>query len=302
LLLADVSDISLALGSGAARGLAHIGVIQVLQEQGVHVRAVAGCSIGAAIGGFFAAGCLEQAEAVYRKMTLNDVIRNFDPVFPSAGLIDGRKMVRTIRRLVGDRLVSETDIPFYPVATHLDSGEMHILENVPLWEAIRASISIPGLFKPYQLCGKWYVDGGLTNPLPVDVLKSRHPDLPVLAVNLNLPPSDYQRNWNPEPEDEEERFLDRLPRVRDFLESRGIDWKRRNSAPGMLHILNRTFHIFQYEIAWRSLELNRPEGSITPLLPDMLFYDFHRAEEAILEGRRVTEAFLNGPCTESRRR
>ena len=295
MLLADGTEIVLALGSGAARGLAHIGVLQVLREHHVQIKAVAGCSIGAAIGGFYVTGQLAEAETTYRDMSLNDVIRNFDPVFPSAGLIDGRKMVRTIRSLVGDRLVSETEIPFYPVATELDSGEMQVLDQCPLWEAIRASISIPGLFKPYQLRDKWYVDGGLTNPVPVDVLQERHPGVPVLAVNLNLPPAAYERNWNPLPEEDEQRFLDRIPRVRSFLEARGIDLSRKNSTPGMLHILNRTFHIFQYEIAWRSLELNAPDFCITPVLPDMLFYDFHRAEESIAEGRRITEALFNEP-------
>lgn len=293
--LADHSEITLALGSGAARGLAHIGVIQVLKEKNIAIRAVAGCSIGAAIGGFFVAGCLEKAESLYRDMSLNDVIRNFDPVFPAAGLIDGRKMVRTIREILGDRKLTDTDIPFYPVATVLDTGEMAVLSDVPLWQAIRASISIPGLFKPYDLNGTWYVDGGLTNPLPVDVLKQHHPELPVLAVNLNLAPADYKRNWNPDPDTDNQRFLDRLPRVRSFLEARGVEMKPRNSVPGMIHILNRTFHIFQYEIAWRSLEINRPEFCITPALPDMLFYDFHRAAEAIAEGRRMTEALFTGP-------
>lgn len=291
----DLSHLSLALGSGAARGLAHIGVLKALDKAGVQVNAISGCSIGAVIGGFYAAGKLAEAEEYYRTMGLNDVIRNFDPVFPSGGLINGRKMINMFRDIVGDIRLGETAIPFYPVATELSTGEMEVLSNCRLWEAIRASISIPGLFKPYLLKKKWYVDGGLTNPVPVDVLKSRHKNSEIVAVNLNLPPAAYRRNWiKPLDVEADSRvFLDRFPAMKAFLKKGGITLPKKEEKPGMLYTLNRTFHIFQYEIAWRSIELNKPDYVITPELPGMLFYDFHKADQAISEGKRVAEAFLN---------
>jgi len=291
----DSPGLSIALGSGAARGLAHIGVLKTLYESGLKIAAISGCSIGAVIGGFYAAGKLSEAEEYYRNMGLNDVIRNFDPVFPSGGLINGKKMIQMFRDIVGEIRLGETAIPFYPVATELSTGEMEVLANCRLWEAIRASISIPGLFKPYRLKKKWYVDGGLTNPVPVDVLKAHSAGARIVAVTLNLPPTAYRRNWI-KPLDEEtndKAFLDRFPAMKAFLKKRGVSLPKREEKPGMLYTLNRTFHIFQYEIAWRSIEMNKPDYVIAPELPDLLFYDFHKADQAIAEGKRVTKAFLS---------
>ena len=295
MLSTDSPGLSLALGSGAARGLAHIGILKTLDSAGMNITAISGCSIGAVIGGFYAAGKLAEAEDYYRNMGLNDVIRKFDPIFPSGGLINGRKMIQIFRDIVGDLRLGETKIPFYPVATELSTGEMEVLSECRLWEAIRASISIPGLFRPYHLKRKWYVDGGLTNPVPVDVLKERCPDSRIVAVNLNLPPAAYERNWiKPLDEDSDDRaFLDRFPAMKAFLEKRGVTLPKKEEKPGMLYTLNRTFHIFQYEIAWRSIELTKPDFIIAPNLPDLLFYDFHKADQAIAEGTRVAKEFLS---------
>ncbi len=296
--LTDGDRIALALGSGGARGLAHIGVLRELQAHGIRVGAVAGTSIGSVIGGFFAVGKLDEAEAIYRDMSLNDVIRKFDPVFPSAGLIDGRKMIKIVKDLVEEADVSETEIPFYPVATELDTGRTRVLDTCSLWEAIRASISIPGLFTPFSVNGKWMVDGGLTNPVPVDVLRERHPEMPVLAVNLNLLPQRYDADVEEQEEsDDESRFFDRFPKVKTFLENRGVEWFQKNDRPGLFHVLNKTLHIVQYEIEWRSLDQNPPDYQLSPQLPGMMFYDFHKAEHAIEEGRRVTREWLSGSHT-----
>lgn len=293
--LTDGDRIALALGSGGARGLAHIGVLQELQAHGIRVEAVAGTSIGAVIGGFFVAGKLNEAESIYRDMSLNDVIRKFDPVFPSAGLIDGRKMIRIVKDLVGEAGVSDFEIPFYPVATELDTGRTVVLDGCLLWEAIRASISIPGLFTPYEVDGRWLVDGGLTNPVPVDILKKNHPDIPVLAVNLNLRPNRYDEEMTDN--DDENRFFDRFPTVKTFLENRGVEWFQKNDRPGLFHVLNKTLHIVQYEIEWRSLDQTPPDYQLSPQLPDMMFYDFHKAEQAIEEGRRVAREWFTGSRT-----
>ncbi len=287
--------VAIALGSGAARGLAHIGILNTLERAGVEIAAIAGCSIGALIGGFYVSGKLASAEDYFRNMGINDVIRNFDPAFPIGGLINGKKMVQIFRDIVGDIRLGETRIPFYPVATELFTGETEILEDCRLWEAIRASISIPGLFKPFHLKKKWYVDGGLTNPVPVDVLKTRHPKNRTVAVNLNLPPSAYRRNWIKPPETavDDTVFLNRFPTMKAFLEKKGINFSKKEEKPGMLYTLNRTFHIFQYEIAWRSIKINQPDYVITPNLPDLLFYDFHKADQAISEGERVAAQFLS---------
>ncbi len=291
--LTNEKQITIALGSGAARGLAHIGVLRTLEKNNIKVNAVSGCSIGAMIGGFYACGKLEEAEKYFSNMKFNNVIFNFDPAFSTSGLINGNKIASIIKDIVGDIHVTETKIPFYAVATELTTGESVVLEDCKLWEAIRASISIPGLIKPFEINGKLFIDGGLTNPLPVDVLQNKHIEN-VLAVNLNLPPTAYKRAWLKDKESKEISFFDKMPKLKEFLTEKGITIpKKKNGTPGLLYILNRSFHIFQYEIAWRSIELNKPKYLVTPNLPDMLFYDFHKSEKAIKEGERIIGELLS---------
>jgi len=292
LRLADESSIQLALGSGAARGLAHIGALRQLEKNNISISAVSGCSIGAMIGGFYACGKLDEAENYFRKMKINNVIFNFDPAFSTSGLINGNRISGIIKDIVGDIHLSETKIPFFSVATELTTGESITLKDCKLWEAIRASISIPGLIKPFEIDGKLFIDGGLTNPLPIDVLK-KNSKTKVLAINLNLPPTAYKRAWLKDKETKESSFFDKLPKLKEYLTEKGIELpKKKNGTPGLLYILNRSFHIFQYEIAWRTIELNKPDYLVTPDLPDILFYDFHKSQKAIEEGKRIIKELM----------
>ncbi len=288
------NNFSLALGSGAARGLAHIGVINKLVENGIKIEAVAGTSMGAVIGAFFAAGKLKEAEEYYRNMKITDVIFNFDPIFPSSGLINGKKVMQMLRDVIGDIYVFDTDIPFYPVATELDTGESVVLQDCRLWEAVRASISIPGLFKPFKIKDKYYIDGGLTNPVPVNVLKERHKKSKVIAVNLNLKPTDYKRAWIKKADEETGYLLEKFPKLKRVFRKIGLNGIRnkKEKDPNMLHVLNRTFHIVQYELAWRSLEFDKPDYLLTPNLNDVVLFEFHKASYSISEGERVAQELI----------
>jgi len=287
-------NFSVALGSGGARGLAHIGILKTLKQNGINIEALSGTSMGAVIGAFFAADKLEEAEEYYRSLKVSDVIFNFDPVFPSSGLINGKKVMQLLRDVIGDIYVFDTKIPFYPVATELDTGEWVVLQDCKLWEAIRASISIPGLFKPFKIKGKYYVDGGITNPVPVNVLKERHEKTKTIAVNLNLKPTDYKRAWIKETDNETSFLLNKFPRLKKIAKKIGINGIRnkKEKDPNILHVLNRTFHIVQYELAWRSLEFDKPNFLLTPNLSDVVFIEFHKAAKSIAEGERVAREFV----------
>ncbi len=285
---------SIALGSGGARGLAHIGILKTFREHGIKIEAISGTSMGAVIGAFFAADKLEEAEEYYRSMKVTDVIFNFDPIFPTSGLINGKKVIQMLRDVIGDTYVFDTKIPFYPVATDLDSGEPVVLQDCKLWEAIRASISIPGLFKPFKINNRYYVDGGITNPVPVNVLKERHKDTKTIAVNLNLKPTDYKRAWIKETDNETGFLFTKFPRLKRLAKRIGINGRRnkKEKDPNILHVLNRTFHIVQYELAWRSLESDKPDYLLTPNLNDVVFIEFHKAAKSIAEGERVAKEFI----------
>lgn len=291
--LVKESEIVLALGSGAARGLAHIGVLRELEKNNIKIKAVSGCSIGAMIGGFYACGKLDEAEKYFKKLKINNIILKFDPAFSTSGLINGKKITKIIKDIVGDIELSETKIPFYPVATELRTGESIILKDCKLWEAIRASISIPGLITPFQIGDHLFIDGGLTDPVPIGILKELYKEK-VLAINLNLPPSAYKRAWLKDKKLKDYSLFEKFPKLKEFFNDKGINIpKKKRGTPGLMYILNRSFHIFQYEITRLSIEFTKPDYLLTPNLPDMLFYDFHKSAYAIKEGEKIIKELLS---------
>ena len=151
--------VSLVLGSGGARGLAHIGVIHVLEEKGYEITTIAGCSIGALIGGIYAAGKLDQYEEWVRKLTKLDMVNMMDISWEGGGLVKGDKIIAKMIKLVGDRQIEDLPIAFTAVATELESGREVWLNSGPLFDAIRSSCSLPLFFTPAKYKEKMLVDG-----------------------------------------------------------------------------------------------------------------------------------------------
>ncbi len=178
----EKKKLGLALGSGSARGLAHIGVIQVLMEQGIEVDVVAGSSMGGIVGGLFAAGLdmyfLEKyAEKFAIKKYLDFSLRD-------GGLVRGKKTEQLIRLLTKNIGIEQTKIPFACVGVDLGSGElMTFQKKVPLYQAIRATISIPGVFAPYEISGRYYIDGGVLERVPVQAARELGADV-VIGVDV----------------------------------------------------------------------------------------------------------------------
>ena len=179
--------VSLVLGSGGARGLAHIGVIHVLEEKGYEITAIAGCSIGALIGGIYAAGKLHEYEEWVRNLTKMDMVNMMDISWEGGGLVKGDKIIAKMIKLVGDRQIEDLPITFTAVATELESGREVWLSTGPLFDAIRSSCSLPLFFKPVKYKEKMLVDGGVVNPVPIAPVFDAHTDL-TLAVNLGGKP------------------------------------------------------------------------------------------------------------------
>lgn len=180
-------SVSLVLGSGGARGLAHIGVIRVLERHGYDIRSVVGCSMGALIGGFYAAGKLDIYSDWVRELRELDVLRFLDVSLTArAGLMKGDLLVETLRELVGEQRIEDLPIPFTAIATEIKTRKEVWLSQGDLYDAIRASIAIPGIFTPHRLNGRLLVDGGLVNPLPVAPTTDDITDL-TIAVNVTAP-------------------------------------------------------------------------------------------------------------------
>lgn len=178
--------IGLALGSGGARGWAHIGAIRALEENGIKIDYLAGTSIGAFVGGIYAVHQLDELEAFVTEIDWKTIISLLDVEFPTRGLLDGDKIYDLIYSHVLDCNLEETNIPFHCVATDLLTQKATILKTGSMVNAVRASISIPGVFTPFNREERYFVDGGVVNPVPVDVVQAMGSDL-VIAINLNYP-------------------------------------------------------------------------------------------------------------------
>lgn len=179
-----MKTVGLVLGSGGARGWAHIGVIRALASAGINIHFISGASIGAFVGAIYAAGELDDLEEFVRALDWKAVVSYFDVVFPSSGLLDGNRVYELLSDHLQDMAIEEADIQFCCVATDLLNGEEVRLQTGPMVDAVRASISIPGVFTPFQKNGQFLGDGGIVNPMPVDVMREMGADV-VIAVNLN---------------------------------------------------------------------------------------------------------------------
>lgn len=178
-------NIALVLGSGGAKGYAHIGVIQALEEAGACITSIAGTSMGALVGGLYAAGKLDEAYEWFKTIDNWDVLKLADLKNLSAtGIINGEYVFNELYRLVGDVRIEDLPIPFCAVAADLDTGEEVVFTQGRLLDAIRASISMPVFFVPHKINGKRYIDGGVVNGLPIDHVK-RTPGDRVVAINLD---------------------------------------------------------------------------------------------------------------------
>jgi len=294
--------IGLALGSGSARGLAHIGVIRAIEEAGIRVDMVAGTSIGALIGAVYASGRLDTLEQDFRTIDWKRMGTMLDPVLPRSGLIDGRKITEFVRGHVPLKTFRQLPLPFCAVATDLANGKDFVMCDGDLIEAVRASISVPGVFSPVRLRGRVLVDGGLANPVPVSAVRALGAGI-VIAVDLNhnivagKAPKRRER-----PPNFRKNALARLggknyawaaERINEGLRTSGNPavhriraWLEREPLPGMVEVLLGSLHIMQVQVTENRLLVDRPELLIRPPLGSIRLLEFDRAEEIIAIGYR----------------
>jgi len=289
--------VSLVLGSGGARGLAHIGVINWLTEQGYDIRSISGASMGALVGGIYASGHLDVYTEWVTRLEKMDVLGLLDFSFGEGGLIKGERIIRVLRDLIGDYQIEDLPLAFTAVATDLDNQKEVWLNKGPLFEAIRASMAIPSIFTPVIYHGMRLVDGGLLNPIPIAPTLKDKTDI-TIAVNLSARPRSrpaITRTSAPaeeEPATEEDAsYRENIPHFIDRLHDKIFE-----SSPadiGLLDIITNSLDTMQNSIARFRLAAYGPDIIINIPSDVCLFYEFYRAKELIQIGYEITEASFN---------
>jgi NTE family protein len=287
--------LGVALGGGAARGWAHIGVLKALAEAGLEPDVVAGTSIGAVAGACHITGRLDALEEFACGLTRRRLFGFLDFNFGGSGLITGQRLSDRLQRHLEHVMIEQLDRKFVAVATELGTGHEIWLNKGSLVDALRASYALPGIFRPVKINGRWLIDGALVNPIPVSVCRALGATV-VVAVNLNGDAfgksaviHDQEAFAEPLPQPPEDtNFLTGNGRAAVHLLHRQL-FGRGNGAPGISAVMMDAINITQDRIARSRLAGDPPDITVTPKVGDIGLFDFHRAGEAISLGVKAAE-------------
>ena len=298
--------LGVALGGGAARGWAHIGVLHALAQLGMKPDMVTGTSIGALVGGAYVSGYLEEMEGWVRKLSWQEILSMLD-LRMSGGLIGGKKVINRLAEGMDGVMIESLKIPFAAVATDLETGREVWLKEGHILDAIRASIALPGLFSPALIDGRWLVDGGLVNPNPVSLCRALGADV-VIAVDLTrLPFTRQSRSEKKQQTDlrgmleqwpQADRLFGLLQTVTSKLQTGKDDDKV--GLPSAMDIMVKSLNIMTSRISQSRLAGEPADLLISPKVADIAMVEFHRANEAIELG--YNETLRHRPELESIRR
>ncbi len=281
--------ISLVLGSGGARGLAHIGAIQVLEEQGYEISSIAGSSMGALIGGIYAAGQLQTYTDWVCTLDRINVLRLLDFSFSGDAIFKGNRIINTLRDLIGEQNIEDLPVSFTAVATDLDKGREVWLSSGPLFDAVRASIAFPTIFSPVNYHEKILVDGGLLNPIPLTPTLHDMTDLTV-AVSLCGSPKKIDE-LPPVKIENVEKSRSYYQKLLSFIEDLHPRKNDESEESGIFDIISMSIDAMQSTIASFKLAAYPPDVLIEIPRDVCTIYEFERAAELIEIGRyEATEA------------
>ena len=295
----EYPQIGLALGSGVARGWAHIGVLKVLTRAGFLPDIIAGTSIGAVVGGFYSAGMLSDIEDFAMRTTRRGIFGLADLSMKRGGLFSGRRLTEQLHENLGGMQIEDLPRAFVPVSTELATGHEIWLRHGSMVDALRASYALPGIFAPVHLDGRWLIDGALVNPVPASVCRAFGARL-VIAVNLNrdafgksstsrpvLLEADQDDELDPKLDDQESQT--RLGNYKTMLRQM---FSGSEKIPGMTTVMLSAFNIVQDRLARSRLAGDPPDITITPRVGHISLLEFESAAEAIRIGELATEERL----------
>jgi NTE family protein len=287
-------SIGLALGGGAARGFAHVGVLRTLLARGIVPDVIVGTSIGAVVGGCYGANQLDTLEDWGRKLTKRGMMRYLDVSFSGAGLISGKNLAKPLMAALGDQRIENLPLHFAAIATEFDTGHEIWLTHGRLADALQASYALPGIFPPVRIGGRWLVDGALVNPVPVSAARALGARL-VIAVHLNADLSgrgtvisNHGTNESDElpiPGNGVTSFTELLAGSHSLL--RAVFGNR--ERPGIPTIMVEAFNVMQDRITRARMAGDPPDVLIAPKVGPVGWFDFHRAAEAIELGVQAAE-------------
>jgi len=278
-------DVALALSSGGARGLAHIGAIEVLKEQGFNITSIAGCSMGALIGGVYAAGKLENFREWMKTIDRKKMLELTDFSLSINHLAKGTRIIEAIMEFVPDVLIEDLPIPYSAVATDWKTGREVVFSKGSLFQAIRASISLPSFYEPVRRDGMILIDGGVTNPLPLNRVARREGDI---LVGVDVSGHDYETQWK-----EQEQLAERRKH------STSLSQKILNRLiPDNLEfnhytMLSRVSSIMIRQNSILMAQLMKPEILVDIQMSKFESFDFDKSERLITIGRKKTMQAIN---------
>lgn len=283
--------VSLVLGSGGARGLAHIGVIHWLEEHNYQIKSISGCSMGSVIGGVYAAGQLQVFEDWVKNITKANMVSLLDLSWGKGGLVRGDKIINTLKNLIGDKTIEQLPIPFTAVAADVKLEKEVWINSGNLFDAIRASISLPLFFTPFNYKGTQLIDGGVLNPVPIAPTFSDETDLTIavnLGGNMQATPLSVKgkalRTENKSTSNSSiAKFIDKIRSPK--TEKTSSDW-------GVYDVANQAFDAMQSTIARQKLAAYPPDVAIDIARNACGTFDFDLASEIIQHGYEKAEQAL----------
>lgn len=314
--------VGLALGGGGARGWAHIGALRALQEHNINIDCVAGTSIGALVGAIYVRGELHRLEQFAEDIDVNNLLSLLDVSFPGLGLVEGHRVREFLADYLTDATLESCDIPFRCVATNFLTKREVVFESGSLVDAVRASISMPGVFVPCKYENDYFVDGGVMNPVPVNIVKAMGADV-VIAVNLNHDPrpldhasvqpvnparvekgsdentespghqnereSDDQSHQSSQDTSPMEGLVDHYENVKAVLQDNIDDWMPDpKTGINIFDVIGNSINMMEQQVTQVRLSRDAPDILIEPDLIEYGIFDFQQAQPMIQKGYDAT--------------
>ena len=278
--LMNTKDVALALSSGGARGLAHIGAIEELESNGYHITSIAGCSMGALIGGVYATGKLNEFREWMKTIDKKKMLELTDFSFSINHLVKGNRIIEAIMDFVPDIAIEELPIPYCAVATDLKAGREVVIDKGSLFEAIRASISLPSFYEPVQRDGMILIDGGVINPIPLNRVKRNDGDI---LVGVDVSGHDYKSQWD------EMHRLTEWQKNDNSLKAKILDKLIPDNIEFNYYtVLSRTSSLMIRQNSILMAKLMKPEMLIDIQMNRYGTFDFDKSEKLIAIGRQKT--------------
>lgn len=278
-------DVALVLSSGGARGLAHIGAIEELESHGYHISSIAGCSMGALIGGVYAAGKLKEFREWMKTIDRKKMIELTDFSFSINHLAKGTRIIETIMEFVPDMAIEDLPVPYCAVATDLKVGREVVFNKGSLFEAIRASISMPSFYKPVQRDGMVLIDGGILNPIPLNRVKRQKKDI---LVGIDVSGHDYKAQWD------EMHRLTEMQKQNTSLKSMILDMLIPDNIEFNYYtVLSRTSSLMIRQNSILMAKLMNPDILVDIQMNRYGTFDFDKSEKLVAIGKQKTSLAID---------